>query len=122
VQSSLATHLGSGASKIRTKHDDPRSLIREFPGARLETVFKKLDVTTTTVATLLILDFVLNDQRFVLEVQGSFQWSRDGVMGSLALGDQTRVALDDWGGGFLDLPLTDIAKCLSTDGGLLGGL
>jgi hypothetical protein len=70
----------------------------------------------------LILDFVLNDQRLVLEVQGSFQWGRDGVMGSLALGDQTRVALDDWGGGFLDLPLTDIAKCLSTDGGLLGGL
>jgi hypothetical protein len=70
----------------------------------------------------LILDFVLNDQRLVLEVQGSFQWGRDGMMGSLALSDQTRVALDDWGGGFLDLPLTDIAKCLSTDGGLLGGL
>jgi len=43
-------------------------------------------------------------------------------MGGLALSNQTRVALDDWGGGLLDLPLTDIAKCLSTNRGLLGGL
>lgn len=42
------------------------------------------------------------------------------MMCGLALGDQTRVTLDDWGEGVLDLPLTDIAKCLSTDGGLFG--
>ena len=44
------------------------------------------------------------------------------MVGSLALGDQTRIAFDDGGDGLLDPPLTDIAKCLSADGGLLGGL
>ena len=43
-------------------------------------------------------------------------------MGSLALGDETRVAVDDWSARLLDLPFTNIAKCLSTNGGLLGGL
>ena len=122
VLSPLVAHLGSRASEIRTKHDDPRSLIRELGGARLETVLEKLDVSTAAVSTLLVLDFVLNDQRLVLEVQRSFQRGGDGVVGSLALGDETRVALDDWGDGILDLPFTDIAKCLSTNGGLLGGL
>ena len=44
------------------------------------------------------------------------------MMGSLAFGDETGVAFDDWGDRLLDLPFTNIAKCLSTDGGLLGGL
>jgi len=43
-------------------------------------------------------------------------------MGSLALSDQTGIAFDDYGGGVLDLPFTDIAKCLSANGGLLGSL
>jgi len=44
------------------------------------------------------------------------------MVGSLALSDQTRIAFDDWGGGHFDLPFTDIAKCLSANGGLFGGL
>lgn len=118
----FVAYLGSRASEIRTKHDDPRSLIRELPGARLEAVLKKLDIASTAVSTLLVLDFILHDQRLLLEVQRGFQRGRDGVVGSLALRDQTQVTLDDWGGGLLDLPFADVAKRLSTDGGLLGGL
>ena len=86
----------------------------------METVLKKLDVATTTVSTLLVLDFVLNDQRLVLEVERGFQWGGDGVVGSLAFSDQTRITIDDWSAGFLDLPFADIAKCLSSNGGLFG--
>lgn len=86
----------------------------------METILKELEVTATTVSALLVLYFVLNNQRLVLEVERSFEWCRDCMMGSLALSDQTGVALDDWGEGLFDLPLTDIAKCLSADGGLFG--
>lgn len=88
----------------------------------MEAILKKLEVATAAVSALLVLDFVLNNQRLVLEVQRRFQWSGDGVVGSLAFSDQTHVTLDGWVDGLLDLPFTDIAKCLSTDGGLLGGL
>jgi len=115
-------YLGSRASEIRTKHDDPRSLVRELGGARLETVLEKFDVAATAVSALLVLDFVLNDQGFGFEVQGGFQGGGDGVVGSLALGDETGVAFDNWGARLLDLPFTNIAKCFSTNGGLLGGL
>lgn len=86
----------------------------------METIFKEFEVSTATVAALLVLDFVLNNQRLFLEVEGSFQRGGDGVMGSLAFSDQTRVALDDWGDGLLDLPLADITKCLSANRGLFG--
>lgn len=44
------------------------------------------------------------------------------MVGSLALSDQTRVTFDDLSAGLLDLPFTDIAKCLGTNGVLFSGL
>lgn len=44
------------------------------------------------------------------------------MVGSLALSDQASIAFDGLAGGFLDLPFTDIAKCLSANGGFLGSL
>ena len=87
VRSSFEAHLGSRASEVGTKHDDPRSVIGELLRARLEAILKKLEVATAAVSALLILDFVLENQRLVLEVQSSFQRGRNGVVGSLALGN-----------------------------------
>ena len=60
-KSSLEAHLGSRASEIRAEHDDPGGIIGELPGARLEAILKELEVATTTVPTLLVFDFVLNN-------------------------------------------------------------
>jgi len=72
VYSSIRADLGPRAGKVRAKHDDPRSLIGELLGARLEAILKKLEVAATTVSALLILDFILKNQRLVLEVERSF--------------------------------------------------
>ena len=90
-------YLGARASQIGTKHDSPRSLVRELLTSCLETIFKQLEVTTTTVTALLVLDFVLDNQRFVAEVDGLVKGSRDSVVSSLGLCDQTLVTLE---GGF----------------------
>lgn len=44
------------------------------------------------------------------------------MVGGLGLGYEALVALDDGSGGLLDLPLADVAKRLTTNGGLLGRL
>jgi len=53
-------YLGSGASQVRTEHDNPGRSVREFLPAGLETIFEKFDITTTTVSALLVFDLVLN--------------------------------------------------------------
>ena len=60
-----STHLVARASQVRTKHDGPGSLVVELLAAGLETILKELDVATTAVAALLVLDLVLDDQRLV---------------------------------------------------------
>lgn len=62
------SYLRAGACEIRTEHDNPRSLIIKVFAATLKPIFKKLDVSTAAVASLLVFDFVLNDQRFILKV------------------------------------------------------
>ncbi len=117
-----ATYLGAGAGKIRTEHDYPRGGVRELLAAGLEAVFEELDVSTTAVAALLVLDLVLHDERLRLEVDRLAEWGRDSMMSGLGLGYETFVACDNRDRGLLDLPLADIAECLAANGGLLGRL
>ena len=63
-------HLGAGASQVGAKHDGPWSLVRELLASSLETVLEQLDVATTAVAALLVLDLVLDDQGLVVELDG----------------------------------------------------
>ena len=54
------------------------------------------------------------------ELDGFREGGRDGVVSSLALGNEALVAGDEGFEGFLYLPLADIAPSLATNGGLLG--
>lgn len=114
-------HLGSGARQVRTEHDSPWGLVRELLARSLEAVLKKLDVSTAAVSALLVLDLVLNDERLFAEVDGVLERCRDGVVGSLGLGNQALVTLNQRLEGILDLPLTDIAEGLAADRSLLCG-
>ena len=88
----------------------------------MEPILKELEVTTTAIATFLILDLVLDDKRLVGEVDGCIEGRRDGVVSGLRLSDETLVTRDDRRGGLFELPLADIAERLGADGGLLGRL
>ena len=112
-------YLGARASQIGTKHDSPRSLVRELLTSCLETIFKQLEVTTTTVTALLVLHFVLDNQGLLLEVDRLGEGCKDGVVGGLALRNETLVALNEGARRVFDRPLTDIAEGLAADGGLL---
>lgn len=116
------TNLGSRASEIGPEHDHPWGGVGELLAAGLEAVLEELDVTATAVTALLVLDFVLNNERLGLEVDGLGEGGRDGVVGSLALRYETLVAVDDRNGGVLDLPFADIAEGFAADRGLLGRL
>ena len=115
------TYLRARACQVGTEHDRPWSLVRELLSGSLEAIFKQLEVATTAIATLLVLDLILNNQRFVAEVDGLCKRRGDGVVGRLGLGDESLVALDENGLRVLYLPLADIAEGLATDRGLLGG-
>ena len=114
------THLGARASQVRTKHDSPWSLVRELLASCLETVLEELEVATTAVAALLVLELILHNEWLVAELDGLGEGRRDGVVGSLGLRYETLVADDDGFQGLLDLPLADIAPSLATNSGLLG--
>ncbi len=116
------TYLRARAGQVGTKHDGPRSLVIELLAGSLEAVLEQLQVTTTAVTALLILDFVLNDERLLTEADRLGEGGGDGVVGSLGLGYETLVALNGGLDGVFDLPLANIAECLTADGGLLGGL
>jgi hypothetical protein len=87
----------------------------------LETILKQLEVATTTVAALLVLDLILHNKGLVGEVDGLGKGSRDGVVGGLTLGDETFVAINEDGVAVLYLPFADVAEGLSPYGSLLGG-
>ena len=113
-------HLCTRASHVRTKHDRPRSLVIELLAGGLETVLEELNVATTAVAALLVLDLVLNDERLVVELDRLSEGSGDGMVGSLVLGDESLVTLDRGLEGILYLPLANIAEGLCADWSLLG--
>lgn len=115
-------HFGSRTRQIRAKHDDPRCGVGKLFAARLKSILQKFEVTTTAIATLLVLDFVLNNKRSSLEVYGLRKGSRDSVVCSFAFGNETFVAVNERDRRLFDLPFADIAESLATNWGLLGCL
>lgn len=114
-------YLRAGACKIRTEHDHPWRLVVEVISAGLETILEQFHISTTTVSTLLVFDFILNDQWLFAEVNSFGEVGRDGVVSSFVLSHETLVTLDDSSGWVLDLPFTDIAEGLAANRSLLGG-
>ena len=96
------TNLCAGASEVRTKHDDPGSIIRELLSTSLEAILEQFEVSTTAVATFLVLDLILNDERLVRNVDGLLEGGRYGVVRGDTLCDETKIALNDRGGSFFD--------------------
>jgi hypothetical protein len=88
----------------------------------LETIFKKFDISTTAVTTLLVFDFILNNQGFVLEVDSFGKGSRNGMVGSFAFCNETLITLNNGNGRILYFPLPDVAEGFATYGCLLGRL
>lgn len=117
-----STHLGAGAGHVRAKHDGPGSLVVKLLARSLEAVLEELEVTATAIAALLVLDLILNNKRLFGEVDGLSEGRRDGVVGSLGLGNEALVTLNGGLDGVLDLPLADVAERLGANGGLLGRL
>ncbi len=115
-------NLCARASKIGTKHDNPWSLVGKLLAASLETVLEQLEVTTTAITALLVLDLVLNDERLVRNVNWFVEWGRDCVVRRDALRNETEVALNDGGGCFFDQPFANIREDFITNGGLLSSL
>lgn len=114
-------YLRAGACKIRTEHDHPWRLVIEVISAGLETILEQFHISTTTVSTLLVFDFILNDQWLFAKVNSFGEVGRDGVVSSFVLSHETLVTLDDSSGWVLDLPFTDIAEGLAANRSLLGG-
>jgi hypothetical protein len=112
-------YLGTRTGQIRAEHDSPRGSIREFLATCLEPVLKEFEVASTTITPLLILDFVLNNEGFRFEVYGCRESSGDGMMCSLAFGNETLVAVYERDRGFLYLPFADVTEGFATDGCLL---
>ena len=94
------TNLCARTSEIRTEHDDPRSLVRELFSTSLEAILEQFDVSATAVATFLVFDLILNDERLVRNVDGLVEGGRYGMMRRDTLCDEAVVALNDRGGGF----------------------
>jgi hypothetical protein len=88
----------------------------------LKAILKQLEVTTTAITALLVLDLVLNDERLVRNVDGLVEGGRDSVVRRHALRNETMVALDDRGGSFFDRPFANIGKGFTAHGGLLRSL
>lgn len=95
-------NLCAGASEVRTEHDDPGSIIRELLSTSLEAILEQFEVSTTAVATFLVLDLILNDERLVRNVDGLLEGGRYGVVRGDTLCDETKIALNDRGGSFFD--------------------
>lgn len=114
-------YLRAGACKIRTEHDHPWRLVVEVISAGLETILEQFHISTTTVSTLLVFDFILNDQWLFAEVNSFGEVGRDGVVSSFVLSHETLVTLDDSSRWVLDLPFTDITEGLAANRSLLGG-
>jgi hypothetical protein len=96
------TNLCAWAGKVRTEHDDPGSLVRELLSTSLEAILEQFEVSTTAVATLLVFDLILNDERLVGNVDGLVEGGRYGVVRRDTLCDETKIALNDSSGSFFD--------------------
>jgi hypothetical protein len=116
------TNLGTRARKVRTEHDNPRGGIRELLSTGLEAILKELKVTTSTIAALLVLDFILYNERFITERDRLCEGCRDSVVSSLAFCHQTTVTVNDRDRRLLDLPFADVAKGFTADRSLLSCL
>ena len=92
------TNLCARTSEVRTKHDDPGSLVRELFSTSLEAILEQFDVSATAVATFLVFDLILNDERLVRNVDGLVEGGRYGVMRRDTLCNETEIALNDRGG------------------------
>ena len=86
------THLGTWAGEIGAKHDHPRCLVAELLAARLEAVFKQLEVATTAITTLLVFDLILDYEGLDGEVNGLWKGGRNAVVGGFGLRDETFLA------------------------------
>ena len=96
------TNLCARASEIRTEHDDPGSLVRKLFSTSLEAILEQFEVSATAVATFLVFDLILNDERLVRNVDGLLERGRYGVMRRDTLCDETEIALNDRSGCFFD--------------------
>jgi hypothetical protein len=56
------TNLCAWASEVRTKHDNPGSLVIEFLSASMEAIFEQFDVSAATITAFLVLHLILNDK------------------------------------------------------------
>jgi hypothetical protein len=116
------TNLCARTSEVRTEHDDPGSLVRKFLSTSLEAILEQFEVSTTAVATLLVFDLILNDERRVRNVDGLVEGGRYGMVRRGTLCDETMIALKDRGGSFFDRPFTNVGESFTADRSLLGGL
>lgn len=112
--------LSSRAGQVRPEHDCPRRLVIKLFATCLEAIFKKLDVTATAVAAVLVLHLILDDERLVCEADSRVEWCANSVVRSLGLRDKTLIAYNSKLIGVLDRPFADIAVCFSADRRLLG--
>ena len=88
----------------------------------METIFKKFDIAATAVTTLLVFDFILNNKGLVLEVDSFRKGSRDGMVGSFALGNEAFITLNNGNGWLFYFPFSDVAEGFAAYGCLLGRL
>jgi hypothetical protein len=91
----VETNLCARTSEVRTKHDNPGRLVIEFLSARLEAILKQFDVSTATIAALLVFNLILNDKGLVPSVDWFVERGRNGMMGRGTLCNETMVAFDD---------------------------
>ena len=116
------TNLCARASEVRAEHDDPGSVVRELLSTSLEAILEQFKVSTTAVATLLVFDFILNDERLVRDVDGLVEGGRYGVVRRDTLCHETTIALDDRGGSFFDRPFANVGESFTANRSLLSGL
>ena len=116
------SNLCARASEVRTEHDDPGSLVRELLSTSLEAILEQFEVSTTAVATLLVFDLILNDERLARNVDGLVEGCRYGVVRRDTLCDETKIALNDRGGSFFDRPFANVRENFTANRSLLGGL
>jgi hypothetical protein len=95
-------NLCAWASEVRTEHDNPGSLVRKFLSTGLEAILEQFQVSTAAVATLLVFNLILNDEWLARNVNGLLEGGRNGVVRRNALCNETKVALDNRRGSFLD--------------------
>jgi len=86
------THLGAWAGEIGAEHDHPWCVVAELFAARLEAVFKQLEVATTAITTLLVFDLVLDYEGLLGKVNRLWERGRNAVVGSFGFRDETLLA------------------------------